>query len=48
MSRIKLYWILQIANDDCKKDSLYPPIGIQLRIPQNINQILQDFELLNG
>jgi hypothetical protein len=43
-----LYWILQIANDDCKKDSLYPPIGIQLRIPQNINQILQDFELLNG
>jgi hypothetical protein len=33
---------------DCKKDSLYPPIGIQLRIPQNLTQILQDFETLNG
>jgi hypothetical protein len=43
-----LYWILQVANADCKKDSLYPPIGIQLRIPQNLTQILQDFETLNG
>ena len=43
-----LYWILQVANTDCKKDSLYPPIGIQLRIPQNLTQILQDFETLNG
>ena len=43
-----LYWILQVANNDCKKDSLYPPIGIQLRIPQNITKILDDFETLNG
>ena len=43
-----LYWVLQVANEDCKKDSLYPPIGIQLRIPQNITKILQDFENLNG
>ena len=43
-----LYWVLQIANEDCKKDSLYPPIGIQLRIPQNITKILQDFEKING
>jgi hypothetical protein len=43
-----LYWILQVANNDCKKDSLYPPIGIQLRIPQNITKILDDFDALNG
>ena len=43
-----LYWVLQIANEDCKRDSLYPPIGIQLRIPQNITKILQDFEKING
>jgi hypothetical protein len=43
-----LYWVLQIANEDCKRDSLYPPIGIQLRIPQNITKILQDFEEING
>ena len=42
-----LYWILQIANPDCKKDSLYPPIGIQLRIPQNTTKILDDFDTLN-
>jgi len=43
-----LYWILQIANSDCKKDSLYPPVGMQLRIPQNITKILDDFDILNG
>jgi hypothetical protein len=42
-----LYWILQIANPNCKKDSLYPPIGIQLRIPQNTTKILDDFDTLN-
>lgn len=42
-----LYWILQAANNDLRKDSLYPPIGIQLRIPQNINKILNDFEAIN-
>lgn len=43
-----LYWILQIANaGNIDRDSLYPPIGIQLRIPQNINQIITEFEALN-
>ena len=42
-----LYWILQVANPNCAKDSLYPPIGIQLRIPQNTNKILDDFYKIN-
>lgn len=41
-----LYWILQVANN-LKRDSLYPPIGIQLRIPQNTAQIIEDFDALN-
>jgi hypothetical protein len=41
-----LYWILQISNG-LNRDSLYPPVGIQLRIPQNLNQILEDFDKLN-
>ena len=43
-----LYWILQVANvDSLKRDSLYPPIGVQLRIPQNLQQILDDFQTIN-
>jgi len=41
-----LYWILQQANE-LNRDSLYPPIGHQLRITQNLNKILTDFDLLN-
>jgi hypothetical protein len=41
-----LYWILQVANT-LKRDSLYPEVGLQLRIPQNITKILQDFDNLN-
>jgi len=43
-----LYWILQQANNDLRRDSLYPPVGIQLRIPQNLPQILDDFDRLNN
>lgn len=41
-----LYWIFQIANE-LNRDSLYPPIGVQLRIPQDLTKILQDFDKLN-
>ena len=41
-----LYWVLQTANT-LKRDSLYPEIGLQLRIPQNTTKILQDFDNLN-
>jgi nucleoid-associated protein YgaU len=41
-----LYWVFQIANE-LNRDSLYPPIGVQLRIPQDLTKILQDFDKLN-
>ena len=42
-----LWWIISIANEDVKQDSLTPPIGTQIRIPQNISQIISNFEELN-
>ena len=42
-----LYWILQQANS-LNRDSLYPPIGVQIRIPQNIARILDEFDALNS
>jgi len=42
-----LYWILQQANN-LNRDSLYPPIGVQIRIPQNLARILDDFNALNS
>ena len=42
-----LYWILQQANS-LNRDSLYPPIGVQIRIPQNLARILDEFGALNS
>ena len=42
-----LYWILQQANS-LNRDSLYPPIGVQIRIPQNLARILDEFNALNS
>ena len=42
-----LWWIISIANPSCKQNSYYPPLGTQLRIPQNISGIISSFEQLN-
>jgi hypothetical protein len=43
-----LWWILSVANPDLPNDSLYPSLGFQLRIPNDIKQVLSDFEQLNN
>ena len=43
---ISLYWIIQIANK-LPGDSIYPPLGIQLRIPVDIGNILTNYAELN-
>jgi hypothetical protein len=43
-----LWWILSTANPDLPNDSLYPTLGYQLRVPSDINQILNDFDQLNN
>jgi hypothetical protein len=41
------WWIISIANNKLKQDSLTPPVGAQIRIPQNISSILATYESLN-
>ena len=41
-----LYWILLSANN-LPTDSLYPPVGTQLRIPSNVSDFLKSFEKIN-
>jgi hypothetical protein len=41
-----LWWIISSANS-LPGDSLYPPIGIQLRIPTDIRTILESYKVIN-
>jgi hypothetical protein len=41
-----LWWIIASANS-LPGDSLYPPIGIQLRIPTDVRTILDSYKVIN-
>ena len=41
------WWVISIANDALPQNSLFIPLGIQIRIPSNISLIIQQFEDLN-
>lgn len=43
-----LWWIISIANRELPQNSLMPPPGTQLRIPNNPSDILQQFNTLNS
>jgi nucleoid-associated protein YgaU len=43
-----LWWVISIANEDLPQDSLFIPVGTQLRIPANINDILSNYDTLNS
>jgi phage tail protein X len=43
-----LWWIISSANSDLSQNSYYIPEGNQVRIPQNITQILSLFDNLNS
>lgn len=42
-----LWWLIPLANNNINKNSLYPPVGIQLRIPSDVNDILFEYKKLN-
>jgi len=42
-----LWWVISSANGTLKQDSYFIPEGTQIRIPQNISEILVKFEQLN-
>lgn len=43
-----LYWIISAANPDLPLNSLFPTPGAQLRIPANIEQIINSFNNINN
>jgi hypothetical protein len=44
-----LWWIITKANPNkLKRDSFFMPIGIQIRIPINIDPIITSFEKINS
>lgn len=42
------WWIISNANPQYINGSLFPPIGIQLRIPTNIQGILNSYKRINS
>jgi hypothetical protein len=42
-----LWWVIASANA-LPGDSMYPPIGVQLRIPTNLQGILSSYNLVNN
>ena len=43
-----LYWIIAAANPELTLGSMFPPLGSQLRIPSDIDNILTSFNNLNN
>ena len=42
-----LWWIISIANNASSQDSLFPPLDVYIRIPQNYVDIISAFNKLN-
>ena len=43
-----LWLIISIANPQLPQNTMYPPLGSQVRIPRNTAQILLDYNKLNS
>ena len=43
-----LYWIIGVANPELTLNTMFPPPGSQIRIPANIDNILNSFNNLNN
>jgi len=43
-----LYWIISSANPTLSFNSLYIPTGTQLRIPNNVSEVLASYRTLNS
>ena len=42
-----LWWIIAIANGASPQDTIFPPLGVYVRIPQNYVEVQADFNNLN-
>lgn len=44
----ELWWVISVANNNITKGSLFPAPGTQLRVPTDINNVLELFDQVNG
>jgi nucleoid-associated protein YgaU len=42
-----LWWVISSANENLPQNSLYIPVGTQLRIPTDVSEILTNYRSLN-
>jgi len=43
-----LWWVISIANNASSQDSLFPPLDVYIRVPQNPVDIISNFNKLNN
>ena len=43
-----LWWIISISNDTLSQNSLFIPLGTQLRIPTDIQNVLIEYDTINS
>ena len=43
-----MWWIISIANESLKQNSYYLPLGVQIRIPANVAEIMSNYSKLNN
>ena len=43
-----LWWVISIANIELKQNSMFIPVGTQIRIPSNVSAILAEYNALNN
>ena len=43
-----LWWIISIANPQLTQMSMFPPLGVQIRIPTKIGGIISQYERFNA
>lgn len=41
------WWIISIANENLPQNSLYIPVGSQIRIPINVSNIVTTYNVIN-
>lgn len=44
---VTMWWVIPVANN-LACDSLYPPPGLQLRIPVDLYEVVQNYILINS
>tara|TARA_B100001113_G_scaffold349468_1_gene344924 strand:+ start:1437 stop:1763 length:327 start_codon:yes stop_codon:yes gene_type:complete len=43
-----LWWVISIANETLNQNSYFAPLGVQIRIPSNISNIISQYNKLNN